>query len=387
MDNIFIGNFFFSKDIKFKNEKNLVLILIVIFYFFILISSLSSEYFKKSILTSIPYLRFIIFALVIKFLLIKKNFFNKNLYQFYFYVILLVCIDAWFQYIFGKNILNFSQVTENRISGFFGEKLILGSFLCKIYPLILIIYVLNINNLNKLEKLFFYIFSLVLSSTIFISGERAALNHHLIFLMIVFFLIFDFSKKNFSFLIIGVSMFIVIITTNNNAFNRQINSQYQNFKSNNIFTVYHSQHFTAAFKIFKDNKYFGTGVKTFRYECRKPKYKESNAQRLKGIKSCSTHPHNTYLQILSESGFFAFICIFVIFIFFFFKLVYFFYLKLSNRLKIEHQPLIIISAFFFFYLLPLSTNGNFFNNWLNSIFFLYLGVYLFLSERLNLNNK
>ena len=51
--------------------------------------------------------------------------------------------------------------------------------------------------------------------------------------------------------------------------------------------------------MFEENKIFGHGIKSFRYKCNLDKYNS-------GPKSCSTHPHNYYLQILSASGFLVF---------------------------------------------------------------------------------
>ena len=49
------------------------------------------------------------------------------------------------------------------------------------------------------------------------------------------------------------------------------------------------------YKILMDNKTLGVGVKNFRKFCSNQKYIESSL-------SCATHPHNTYIQILSEIG-------------------------------------------------------------------------------------
>ena len=47
--------------------------------------------------------------------------------------------------------------------------------------------------------------------------------------------------------------------------------------------------------MFKDNFLFGVGLKNFRHACKDKKYFISEL-------SCSTHPHNTYIQLASELG-------------------------------------------------------------------------------------
>ena len=61
--------------------------------------------------------------------------------------------------------------------------------------------------------------------------------------------------------------------------------------------------------MFLDNPIFGVGPKLFRIFCDDQKY---NIDR----DTCSTHPHNTYIQILAETGIIGFMlmCIPLIFV-------------------------------------------------------------------------
>ena len=61
--------------------------------------------------------------------------------------------------------------------------------------------------------------------------------------------------------------------------------------------------------MFKDNILFGKGSKTYRYYCNDERFKINRF-------SCSTHPHNYYVQILAEVGLvgLSFILISLIFI-------------------------------------------------------------------------
>ena len=92
-----------------------------------------------------------------------------------------------------------------------------------------------------------------------------------------------------------------------------------------IFSKDHNNIYTAAYKIFLDNKLLGVGVKNFRIVCNDPRYfvKERNA--------CSTHPHNTYIQILSETGIIGFT--FLLFAFFYFSK----YIFKQNILKFQKK--------------------------------------------------
>ena len=61
-----------------------------------------------------------------------------------------------------------------------------------------------------------------------------------------------------------------------------------------IFTENHTEMYLSAYKMFLDHKILGVGVKNYRNFCKAPMYK-------KNTQSCSSHPHNTYIQILSET--------------------------------------------------------------------------------------
>ena len=71
-------------------------------------------------------------------------------------------------------------------------------------------------------------------------------------------------------------------------------------KGVHIFSIAHTHHYISAYKMFLDNKLLGVGVKNFRNLCKDEKYKISKY-------SCTSHPHNTYMQILSETGIIGFI--------------------------------------------------------------------------------
>ena len=63
-----------------------------------------------------------------------------------------------------------------------------------------------------------------------------------------------------------------------------------------------------------DNPVFGKGHKNFRILCSDKKFEVSDL-------SCSTHPHNTYLQLLAENGIVGFIFIMILFLFISIKLI------------------------------------------------------------------
>ena len=139
--------------------------------------------------------------------------------------------------------------------------------------------------------------------------------------------------------------------------------------------------FNSAYNNFLDNKLIGSGVKSFRETCKlnNSKFKEEINKIKSNTDYCSTHPHNYYLQFLTETGLIGFLVLFLAFlycIFEYLKFLYIYYLK-KNSKSLEIQKYLILLAGLIMYLWPITTTGSFFNNW-NSIFiFLILSFFLY----------
>ena len=141
------------------------------------------------------------------------------------------------------------------------------------------------------------------------------------------------------------------------------------FKVKYIFTPAHDSLIKTAYKMFLDKPVFGHGPKMFRVICKNEKYAT-------GVKPCSTHPHNFYIQLLAETGIIGFL-------FLFSALMYVIYCTLrqlktivfkEQRYLSDYQ--VCLLACLLITLWPLSPNGNFFNNWLMICYSLPVGFYL-----------
>ena len=109
--------------------------------------------------------------------------------------------------------------------------------------------------------------------------------------------------------------------------------------------------------MFLDNKVLGVGVKNFRNFCNDEKYRISEV-------SCSTHPHNTYIQILLETGIVGFLFLLTILIYFCKYILKHFILKFKGKYYFNDFEICILSGIAI-YLWPIVPTGNIFNNWLN----------------------
>ena len=96
--------------------------------------------------------------------------------------------------------------------------------------------------------------------------------------------------------------------------------------------------------------------------------------------NCGNHPHNTYIQLISETGLMGLSLI----LFYFLYISYTLLRTLWSRQKRKYKKLfdlkICILTCIFINLFPFTTSGNFFNNWLSIVYFFPIGIFIYLNE-------
>ena len=97
--------------------------------------------------------------------------------------------------------------------------------------------------------------------------------------------------------------------------------------------------------------------------------------------SCSSHPHNSYFQLLSETGLFGFLFVFSIFLYVMYLSIIQFLVSYTPLIKTKTYKKfddfqICLIACFLLTLFPFLPTQNFFNNWINIIYFLPVGFFL-----------
>jgi hypothetical protein len=188
---------------KIKIFKNLFFIIFLVFWFILLISSLISENITHSIKTSFFFIRYGFLVLILKLIIEENKKFLDNFFNINSILIIFVSIDGIIQFASGKNLFGMTMhgLQAYRISGVFGDELILGSFLTKITLIICGIGFFNSKIKQSLLIIFFA------SICIFVSGERASLILFCISLIYILILI----KNNKLSCFLTISLITVVI--------------------------------------------------------------------------------------------------------------------------------------------------------------------------------
>jgi O-antigen ligase len=368
--------FFIYYVIKNKNFYyfyNKPFIIFIIFCFTSIVSSLFSEEIFHSFESSLFYFRIGVFSCFIWYLIDR----DKNIVDYFYYALIfsfiVLVIDGYFQYFTGENIFGL-KIVSNRISSFFGDELVMGSYLSRLFPLLFALFLAKLKK-NRLEIYVIGALFVFVDVLIYLSGERTAfffLNLSTIFIII---LIKKYQKFRL-FTFIMALIFILVLSLNSSALtNRMIITPAKNMglvKSSSkpvIFSRVHDGHIRTAYLMFKDKLITGHGPKSFRIKCSDPKYSYNED-------SCSNHPHNFYVQLLAENGVIGFLFLLSAFIYILYEAFRQFKSIVLKQKRTLTDYQVCLLAGLLISIWPFSPNGNFYNNWLMIIYSLPVGFYL-----------
>ena len=381
---IFCADLFINKNFSFTKEN--IFIILTLFFFSLLVNL----YFSTDTLASLP--RVLKILEVISLIILLKKIINKyeNEFEdiilgFWAMVFSILLIDILYELIFGFNTIGFKSYMSGRVASFFGDELVAGSFFLGFVS----IYVIRISNILKSNinvKLSILVIFLITVS--FLIGERA---NFIKFFIIVFFVMLFVIKINLRYKIaitlIIISNLFLFLNLNENIKYRYYSQQLENFKSesknvknedsqnifvnskNNIVDFFkwtkYGAHYNAAYKIFLEKPYFGIGIKNYRNESYKEKYK--NEEYKWTNERMTTHPHQIHFEFLSETGLFGYIS-FLLFI------LTSLFLSIKNYLKHKNFYQLATILYVSITLLPILPSGSFFSTYSSSLFWINYAI-------------
>ena len=429
-----------------KNQLNIrfnksVWVLVIFFLYFFISTTIQYLYpgFLNSKLQDIPLevnpilksfllARFVLLILVVDTLLYNKILNLKNFFLSSLICTSFVSFDVILQYITGVDLFGYkSFATWN--SGPFGDELIAGSYLknFSFFSFFFIfLYFKDVRTKNSL--LIFTITSHLVA--MLVAGNRMPVILILFgcFLLFLFIKNIRFVMSTSVVLFVGIFLFLAsndkslennyakffsdiniarifdkknetaasnaVLGTSNTVLEKSAGAPFD------IVILRHSSYnriYRAAITVWAERPLTGFGLKSFRIICwhildkdnvkREAERKKLN---LKFVKSqyltCSTHPHNYYLEILSEAGI---VGITLIILFFIFILRNSFYI-IKKIYRTGNTELMILAPVIISIMLeiwPLRSAGSFFTNTNATFFWLVLGMLLSLNIKNSLRKN
>jgi len=362
------------KDKEWKYFKNKYFIYFITFYFYFIFSSLLSKDILFSFESSLFYFRFGIFSLAIWYVLEKNKHILKQFTLFLLLAFSIAIIDGYYQYLFGNNIFGYVSDSPNRMTLLLNDNMILGGYLSRLFPFLFGLIVLHYSS-NKKFIFLIFVFLILIDCLTFMSGERTALGLLVIATILILFLTEKFKILRILSLIISLLVIIYIANVNIGIKQRTIGftitqmNLNENFDEIKYLSDDHESLSSIALEMYKDSPLFGFGPKQFRSNC--ADYMNDSNHTF-----CTTHPHNSYLQLAAETGTFGILYILIPF----FALSWLMitqilniYIK-KNDVFSDYQICLLITIFLTLW--PILPTLNFFNNWINVIYYMPVGFYL-----------
>ena len=393
----------FGKNLL-KIKYHLLDKIIILFFGFIIFTALINDIFDlnklswrtifETTLKSFLFLRYLLLFIVLKFL-VEKNIINfKIFFLSCSFASLFVCCDIFYQYIFGKDIFGYvGYETISGISGFrklggpFGDEMIAGGYIQRfsifafftiplfyknvsskmlkfLVPFLLIIVFLGLILSGNRMPLILFIFLITLV-VIFQSQTRKYFLPFILSLSLLFLLVFNFDQK---------------VKNNFNNFYNQISTITKTLLNQEIDKNNSSQYlkdFSTSYDTWSMNKYIGGGIKNFRYYCHVRPNKDKDKDSKLG---CNMHPHNYYLEILTETGLIGFFLTITIFSIILYRTFYKKYFVDSSCL-INNKIIVPFIFLFIVEIFPIKSTGSFFTTGNSTYIFLIMAILIGLAGK------
>jgi O-antigen ligase len=358
----FIINSYFKNNWRWIEGIELKILIII--WLYLILNSIVANNINLSFSRGFFFFRFILLAYAISDIL-KEEVNKKMIFFFWSLLVVLTAADIYYEFLNKKNIFGNFSTYNDRIASFTGDELKIGGFTLALFLTSLSFFIKNKIDLIKFSIVLFSL--LLILFAIILTGERSN-SIRAIFCIILFLFFMKRKFKIFKYLSLAAILAITLFLVSNI---NQVANRYAEiirdfdkpifFMKDNL----HGAHYSTAIKIFKNYPYFGVGNKNFREECKKEIYFD-NSYKYSEYR-CSTHPHQIYLEFLSELGLLGFFLI-IFFVLYLIKKSIIKYLKNKN-IQILAPTFYIISIF-----LPLIPSGSFFTSFGATLFWINIGV-------------
>ena len=376
----FVFIYFSKNNIKIYDFKPVFLLIILNIY--LIFNSLISVDMMSGIFRNFGFVRFILFFVMINYLF-SINEKNLDIFKIWTIIFFIVLVDIYIERFTGSNIFGFGKLDQpygTRVISFFRNEPIAGSFICG-FSFIIFGYILNFFKSKKISKILGFLIILFCLIGIMLTGERSN-SLKALFGIMIFISMTDYVKLKQKVLIFAsiFAIFFTAINLSDYLKFRYIDQIYSKVKSkderkefldNNLYlTLYKS-----GFYVFKNNPWFGVGNKNYRIEtC------DTKKNAIQKEYRCLTHPHQVYIEMLSEHGIIGTIIILSIFFYLAFSII---------RKIIDSRNYVQVGCLVFLLInfIPVLPSGAFFNNYSITLFMINFSLMYAVNKETNIFSK
>ena len=361
--------------------------LLIILYLYLIFNSLISNDITEGFYRNFGFVRFILFFLMTNYLffVFKKG---ADAFKIWTVIFFIVLVDIYIERFTGSNIFGFGKIEIDgvpqphgvRVVSFFRTEPIAGAFICG-FTFIIVGHILNfLKSKNKLKVLGFIIILFCLVG-VMLTGERSNGFKALIGFSI-FILAIDYVKLKNKILvsIIFFSIFFFTINFSDYVKGRYIYSFYNKIKTKDereefLNNSLYIKLYKSGMYVFKNNPWFGVGNKNYRVETCDTKKNSIHKEYY-----CLTHPHQVYIEMLSEHGIIGTIIIMSIIFYLAFRIIR---KIIDSRNYIQAGCLIFLLINF----TPILPSGSFFNNFNITLFMINFSLMYAVNKETNIFKK
>ena len=376
----FVFVYFAKRNIKINDIKPVILLMFL--YLYLLFNSVISIDITSGIYRNFGFIRFILFFLIVNYLFFISEK-NLNILKIWTTIFFIVLLDIYIERFTGSNIFGFGKLDEpygERVISFFRTEPIAGAFICGFF-FIITGYVLNLLKSQKIPKIFGFLLILLCLVGVIITGERSNslkfLIGSLIFISLIDFI--TFKRKILIFLSI-FTIFFLAINFSDYIKLRYVDQFYNEIKTKDkrekfLQNSLYIKLYKSGIYVFKNNPWFGVGNKNYRVETCDAKKKSINKEYW-----CQTHPHQVYIEMLSEHGIIGTIIILSIIFFLMFRIIR---KIIHSRNYIQAGCLVFLIINF----IPLLPSGAFFSNFSITLFMINFSLMYAVNKETNIFSK
>ena len=291
---LFIVYSIVQKDWYWLQEKWIKIALVL--WIYIVIRSLFVDNVWFSLEKAVPWIRYIVFAACMQFLVSQQKGVIKKIWISLTIAASFLAADTLLQFFTGYDIIGRSYFNEGdgtlRLTGPYSKKIVGFMITGLSLPVMAVIAFEALVSRNIIQILCCAILVAAIYLAVFLSGERSAFIQMNIGVIIILCFLNSHKKTILGFITIAVTIITAVFVTNPFLINRQIYSLFDTV--NHFSSSPYGMLWIAGIKIGVAHPIFGVGSRYFERFC--SQYSSF----------CSYHPHNIYVEWFAEYGLIGF---------------------------------------------------------------------------------